>query len=169
MSVSMYQAAVPVFQQMLGSLEGLLEKAQAYASAKNLEPQVMLQLRLIPDMFPFARQVQIACDFARGVSGRLAGLEPPVAQADQVNLAGLQTLVQTTQQFLASLTAEQFQQAAEREIILRPGTPKERRMSGQNYLLSYGLPQFFFHITTCYALLRQAGVEIGKKDYMGNY
>lgn len=169
MSVSMYQASVPVFVQMLGSLEGLLEKAQAYASAKNLEPQVMLQLRLTPDMFPFSRQVQIACDFARGVSARLAGLEPPTLPSDQNDLAGLQELVRSSLSFITGLTPAQFEQAAEREVVLRPGTPKERRMTGQIYLLSYGLPQFYFHFTTCYALLRQAGVEIGKKDYMGKY
>ena len=169
MSVSMYQASVPVFVQMLGSLETLLEKAQAYTSSKGLEPHVLLQLRLYPDMFAFSRQVQIACDFARGISARLAAQEPPSLASDQSSLQQLQELVQSSLSYISGIAPAEFEHVAEREIVLRPGTPKERKLTGQTYLLSYGLPQFFFHITTCYALLRQAGVEIGKKDYMGKY
>lgn len=169
MSVSIYQASVPVFVQMLGSLDALLEKAQAYTSAKGLEPHVLLQLRLYPDMFAFVRQVQIASDFARGISARLAGQEPPSLATEQNSLAQLRELVQNSLSYLAELKPADFDNADTREIVLRPGTPKERRFTGQSYLLSYGLPQFFFHITTCYALLRHAGVEVGKKDYMGKY
>ncbi|HSX58791.1 MAG TPA: DUF1993 domain-containing protein [Tahibacter sp.] len=167
MTVSLYTASVPVFQQMLGSLADVLAKAKAHADEKKIEPAALLQTRLYPDMFPLTRQVQIACDFARGVSARLAGVDVPKNEDNEASFDDLQALIERTRSFVASLAPEQFEGGETREIVTRPGTPKEKRFTGSAYLLTYGLPQFFFHVTTSYALLRHNGVDIGKRDYMG--
>ena len=169
MTLSMHVASVPVFRQMLGSLDNLLAKAESHATERKIDPAALLQARLFPDMFPLLKQVQIACDFAKGVSGRLAGVELPVFDDSEQTFAELRALVAKTVAFIDGLDAARFDGSEDREIVLRPGTPKERRFVGQAYLLNYGLPQFFFHVTTAYALLRHNGVELGKKDYMGSY
>lgn len=169
MTISMYTASVPVFQQLLGSLDQLLAKAETHAAERKIDPDALLQARLFPDMFPLSKQVQIACDFARGVSGRLAGVALPVFDGEQKGFADLRALIAGTLDFISGLDAASFDGAESREIVLRPGTPKERTLAGQSYLLHYGLPQFFFHITTAYDLLRHNGVEVGKRDYMGAY
>ncbi|TPG08252.1 DUF1993 domain-containing protein [Rhodanobacter glycinis] len=169
MTDAMYTSSIPVFRQMLGGLAAILAKAEAHATEKNIEPAALIQARLFPDMFPLARQVQIACDFARGVSARLAGAEVPKFDDDEQTFAQLRDLIARTIAFIDGLAPARFEGGAQREIVIRPGTPKERRFTGQAYLLSYGLPQFFFHVTTAYALLRHNGVEIGKRDYMGQY
>lgn len=169
MSISMYAASVPVFNQMLGSLSAILQKAEAHAEQRKIEPDALLLARLSPDMFPLRRQVQIACDFARGVSARLAGVEVPSSPDTQQTFADLQALIDQTLSFIGGLSQSQFDQSDSREIVTRPGTPKERRFNGQAYLLSYGLPQFFFHVTTAYALLRHNGIALGKPDFMGAY
>ncbi|PKM06615.1 MAG: DUF1993 domain-containing protein [Gammaproteobacteria bacterium HGW-Gammaproteobacteria-4] len=169
MSLSIHAASVPVFQQMLGSLKDILAKAEAHASAKKIDPQALLGARLAPDMFPLTRQVQIACDFAKGVCARLALVELPVHEDTETSFAQLQARIDTVLAFIGALPQAAFAGAESREIVTRPGTPKERRFSGQDYLLHYGLPQFFFHHTTAYALLRHNGIEIGKPDYMGAY
>ena len=169
MTLSLYDASVPVFKQMLGGLDAVLGKAQASAVARKLEPAALIQARLYPDMFPLSKQVQIACDFARGVSARLAGADVPAYEDKEETLDELRALIARTLEFVASFDASRFDGSGSREIVLRPGTPKEKRLSGTNYLLRYGLPQFFFHVTTAYALLRHNGVEIGKRDYMGAY
>lgn len=169
MTISLHAASVPVFQQLLGSLGQVLAKAEAHATERKIDPDALLQARLFPDMFPLLKQVQIACDFARGVSGRLAAAELPVIDARQKTFADLQALIAATLDFIGGLDSASFDGADTREIVLRPGTPKERRMPGQDYLLHYGLPQFFFHVTTAYDLLRHNGVEVGKRDFMGNY
>jgi uncharacterized protein len=167
MAISLYAASVPVFKQMLSSLSNILGKAQEHAEAKKIEPAALLQARLFPDMFPLARQVQIACEFASGVSARLAGAAVPTIELGEPTFAGLQTLIAATKTYLDGIDAKQVDGHENREIILRPGTPKERMYNGQPYLLSYGLPQFFFHVTTAYAILRHSGLDVGKKDYMG--
>jgi hypothetical protein len=167
MTISMYAASVPVFKQMLGGLSANLAKAMSHAEAKKFDPVVLLQLRLSPDMFPLTRQVQIASDFAKSVAGRLAGVDLPTDEDNETSIADLQARIARTVAFLDSLNAAQFEGSEQRNIVLRPGTPKERTLSGQDYLLHYGLPQFFFHVTTAYALMRHNGVEIGKADYMG--
>ena len=169
MSHPLYQASIPVFTQMLKSMQVILQKAEQHALAKNIDAQVFLQARIAPDMFPLIRQVQIAADFAKGVSARLAEVDMPTFEDSEVSFAYLHERINKTLAFIETLTAEQFVGSEGREVILRPGTPKEKRMDGQTYLLHYGLPQFFFHITTNYAILRNLGVEIGKKDYMGSY
>ncbi|MDB6164762.1 MAG: hypothetical protein JWL98_2194 [Xanthomonadaceae bacterium] len=167
--ISMYSASVPVFMQMLGGLDGVLAKAQSHAADKGIEPEVLLQTRLSPDMFPMARQVQVACDFARSVPARLVGIDVPPYEDNGQTFAQLHARIAHTLAFLGGLEQAQFIGSEGREIVLRPGTPKARTIAGEAYLLSYGLPQFFFHVTTAYALLRHNGVQIGKKDYMGTY
>lgn len=169
MSLSMHQASVPVFEQMLGSLDALLATADAHATERKIEPNALLQARLFPDMFPLLRQVQIACDFAKGVSARLAGAEVPVYEDGELTFADLRALVAKTRTFIGGLAPAAFDGSETREIVLRPGTPKERRLAGDIYLTRYGLPQFFFHVTAAYALLRHNGVAVGKRDYMGTY
>jgi hypothetical protein len=154
---------------MLDSLAAVLAKAEAHAGARKIEPDALLQARLFPDMFPLVRQVQIACDFAKGISARLAAVEPPSHPDTEQTFAELQARIASTRSFIDSLSPAAFEGAETREIVLRPGTPKEKRMDGHTYLLGYGLPQFFFHVTTAYALLRHNGVEVGKRDYMGSY
>jgi hypothetical protein len=169
MSLSMHTASVPVFQQMLAALGNVLAKAESHAAERKIDPAALLQSRLFPDMFPLTRQVQIACDFATSVSARLAGAEVPAYEGGDQTFADLRQRIAATLAFVGGLDAARFQGSEQREIVLRPGTPKERRIGGEAYLLAYGLPQFFFHVTTAYDLLRHGGVEIGKKDYMGVY
>jgi hypothetical protein len=163
----MYAASVPVFKQMLGALNNILTKAQTHAAEKKIEPNAFLQARLAPDMFPLTRQVQIACDMSKGVCARLAGLELPSHEDTEQTFDELKARIAKTLAFIESIDAAKFEGSAQREIVLRPGTPKERKFDGQTYLLHYGLAQFFFHVTTTYALLRHNGIEIGKQDYMG--
>lgn len=168
-SVSMYHASVPVFRQMLLALSDILGKAEAYGEAKKVDQAVLLQSRLALDMFPLVRQVQIACDFAKSVPARLTAVEVPAYDDSEQDIAGLQARIANTVAFLDGLSEAQFDGSEALDIVLRPGTPKEKTLTGQTYLLNYGLPQFFFHVTTTYNLLRHNGVEIGKKDYMGGY
>ena len=169
MSTNLYTASVPIFKQMLLGLSDVLSKAEAHAEAKKVDPLVLLQARLALDMFPLVRQVQIACDFAKSVTARLAGVEVPAYDDDEQNFAELKARIAKTVALLDGMTEAQFAGSEGLEIVLRPGTPKERKLSGKAYLLAYGLPQFFFHVTTAYNLLRHVGVEIGKKDFMGTY
>jgi len=158
-----------MFRQMLGGLDVILAKAAALAVDKSIDPSAYTHARLYPDMFPLARQVQVACDFARGVSARLAGVEVPTFDDGESTFDALRGVIARTLAFVDGLDVTAFDQAAQREIVTRPGTPKERRFDGQSYLLNYGLPQFFFHVTASYAILRHNGLEIGKRDYMGSY
>ena len=169
MTVSLHAASVPVFNQLLGGLADVLKKAEAHASERKIDANAYLQSRLYPDMFPLLRQVQIACDFAKSVSARLVQAELPTWEDNEASFEDLQLRIARTQAFITSLDAAGFEGAESRNIVLRPGTPKEKHLSGQTYLLNYGLPQFFFHVTTAYALLRHAGIEIGKRDFMGQY
>ena len=169
MTLSMHAASVPVFKQMLASLADVLSKAEAHATDRKIDPNALLHARLFPDMFPLVRQVQIACDFAKSVPARLAGAEVPAYEDTEQSFAELQARIAKTLEFIDGLDASAFDGSEQRQILLRPGTPKERAIGGQAYLLSYGLPQFFFHVTTTYALLRHNGVEIGKRDFMGAY
>ncbi|WP_292995737.1 DUF1993 family protein [Nitrosomonas sp.] len=165
----MYKTSIPVFKQLLNSLSAILTKAEAYAAEKKFEPAVLLNTRLYPDMFSLIRQVQVAADFAKSVSARLAGVEVPVYEDNEQTFADLQSRISKTLSFIESLTPEQFEGSETREVVLRPGTPKEKKLVGHNYLINYGLPQFFFHVTTAYAILRSNGLEVGKGDFMGTF
>jgi hypothetical protein len=169
MTNAIYATSIPVFKQMLGGLKQVLSKAEAHATAKKIDPNALLQARLYPDMFPLLRQVQVATDFAKSVSARLAGVEVPKLEDAEQTFADLQARIDTVLTFLDGLEPSKFDDAATREIVTQAGTPKEKRFTGQSYLLNYGLPHFFFHTTTAYAILRHNGVEVGKKDYIGSY
>jgi hypothetical protein len=169
MTNPMYTQSVPVFKQMLTALKTILAQAGTDAASHSIDPAAYLQARLYPDMFPLIKQVQIAADFARGISARLAGVEVPSFEANETSFADLDTLLTRTLTFLESIDPGQLVGSESKDIILRPGTPKEKKLLGQAYLAHYGLPQFFFHVTTVYAILRHNGVAIGKRDYMGVY
>jgi uncharacterized protein len=169
MTSPMYTNSVPIFKQLLSALKAILAQADAYAAARSIEPDALLQARLYPDMFPLVKQVQIATDFARGISARLAGIEVPTYEGKEKTFADLDRLLAQTLEFIDGVKFSLFEGSEANEIVLRPGTPKERKLRGQTYLASYGLPQFFFHVTTAYAILRHNGLAIGKRDYMGEY
>ncbi|MDR3442055.1 MAG: DUF1993 domain-containing protein [Legionella sp.] len=168
-SISMYNASVPVFKQLLTALNAILDKAQTHCINNAIAPDSLLKASLYPDMFDFTRQVQIAADFAKGVSARLAGIEVPAYEDTETSFNELQARIEKTLLFISSITPEDINGSEDKEIVTRPGTPKEKRFNGQSYLLSYGLPQFFFHVTTAYDILRNQGVEVGKRDYMGAF
>jgi uncharacterized protein len=169
MSISLYSATVPVFKQMLLALSDVLKKGEEHAQNRKFEPTVLLQSRLFPDMLPLVRQVQIACDFAKSVPARIAGVEVAAYEDSEQSFAELQQRIAKTLALIEGMTAEQLNGSAVKEVVLRPGTPKEKKLTVEDYALKYGMPQFFFHVTTAYNLLRHNGVEIGKKDYMGTY
>ena len=169
MTLSMYQASVPVFKQMLGALSGVLAKAEAHATARKIDPSALLHARLYPDMFTLLRQVQVASDFAKSVSARLAGVDVPGFEDKEETFADLQARIGKTLAFIEGLGVAQIDGSEARRIVTQAGTPKEKIFSGQSYLLNYGLPHFFFHTTSVYAILRHSGVEVGKKDYIGSY
>ena len=169
MTSSLYLTTVPLFTQMLGGLSAVLAKAEAHATARQIDPNALLQARLFPDMFPLLRQVRVACDFAKSVSARLADVEMPNFEDNEQTFADLQARIAKTLAFIGSLTPQQFEGGESREIVTQAGTPKEKRFSGQSYALNYGLPHFFFHVSTAYGILRHNGVELGKKDYIGTY
>ena len=169
MSHFMYRASVPVLAQMLGALRDVLSKAASHADANKIEPDALLQARLSPDQFALVRQVQVACDFAKGIAARLADVEVPSVADEERTFGDLQARIANTLAFIEALPAERFEASEGRDVVVQPGKPRERRFTGGNYLLSYGLPQFFFHVTTAYSILRHNGVPIGKRDYMGTY
>ncbi|GKS74681.1 DUF1993 domain-containing protein [Acidovorax sp. SUPP950] len=170
MTSFMYSASVPVFKQMLGSLGDVVSKTEAHATARKIDPDALLQARLFPDMFPMARQVLVACDFAKGIAARLAGVDvPSLPDAERPGFADLRTRIDAVLAFIEGLPTEAFDEAAARQITLQPGTPREKQFAGEHYLLHYGLPQFFFHVNATYAIARHNGVELGKRDYMGKY
>lgn len=169
MTSPMYTHSIPVFKQMLTALKAMLAQVDGHIAAKSMEPEALLQARLFPDMFPLLKQVQVAADFARGISARLAGVDVPAYEGNETSFADLDAMLTRTMAFLDSLNGSQFDGSESREIVLRPGTPKEKKLSGHAYLANYGSPQFFFHVTTAYAILRHNGIAIGKRDYMGAY
>lgn len=169
MTSPLYTASIPVMQQMLRALSEVLKKAEDHATQRNIDPNALLQARLFPDMFPLVRQVQIASDFSKGIASRLAGAEVPSWPDTEASFSDLQALIAKALAHLESFPAAQFDLSESRDIVLRPGTPKEKKLTASAYLLHYGLPQFFFHVTTAYAILRHNGVEVGKRDYMGTY
>ena len=169
MTSPIYTASIPVFKQMLGGLSGVLAKAEAHVVAKKIDPNALLQARLFPDMFALLRQVQVATDFAKSVSARLAGVDVPKLDDNEQTFADLQARITTVLTFIEGLDVALFEGAATREIITQAGTPKEKRFTGTSYIFNYALPHFFFHTTTAYDILRHNGVEVGKKDYIGTY
>lgn len=166
MSVSMYDVSIPVFTLSLSNLSAILDKAANHAETKKIDSKTMPQARLIADMLPLSAQIQIACDNAKGAAARLAGVEVPKHEDTEATLAELKARVAKTLDFIKTIKPEQLQGAETREIVLQfPQTTL--KFTGINYLTNFVLPNFFFHMTMAYALLRKNGVDLGKRDFLG--
>lgn len=163
---ALYQESVPVLTSFLTNLQSILQKAQQHVSEHKLDEAALLQARLFPDMFPFVRQVQIACDAAKGGVARLAGVEIPKFPDVETSFAELISRVEQTRAFVASVPVQAFESSAERQIVLQFGDWR-REFNGAEFLRTWSLPNFYFHITTAYGLLRHNGVALGKMDYLG--
>lgn len=166
MTISMYQASVPVFLNMLSGLSLVLSKGEAYAIEKGMDPQALIDARLAPDMFPLARQVQIATDHAKGASSRLAGREVPKFEDTEKTFAELQARIAKTTGLLTTFRPEEIDGSEERTIVI-PMRTGDRSFTGMAYLLNFALPNFYFHVTTAYDILRNNGVPLGKTDFFG--
>ena len=163
----MSQSSLPVFEIGLNALSGVLDKAEAFAAAKKLDSSVLVSWRLAPDMFALARQIQIATDQAKNGSARLAGIEPPRFEDTETTIEQLKARLEKTVAFLKTLDRNQIDASADREIIFPHGPHKKGRMKGDDYLNHFVLPNYHFHLTIAYAILRHCGVEIGKLDFLG--
>ena len=168
MKLSMYQASAPRFVNMLKNLSALLDKAQAHAEAKKIDPAALTAFRLYPDMFPLTRQVQIACDTAKGAVARLAGVEIPRHEDTEQTFPELQARIAKTVAFVESVKPAQVDGSEEKEIVLKL-RGQDVKFSGLQYLFGSAHPNFFFHVTTAYNILRHNGVEVGKRDFLGKY
>jgi hypothetical protein len=166
MPISMYQASVPVLDKLLGNLSTILSKAAAWAETRKIDPSVLINARLAPDMFALARQVQIACDFAKGAPARLAGMEPPKFEDNETTFAELLARIEKTRKSMAGYSAAQIDGTEARQIKLKFG-PQEMEFTGLVYLLNVVMPNFYFHYTMVYAILRHNGLELVKRDYLG--
>lgn len=166
MALSMYQASIPVFIRMLGNLSKILDKAAAHAEAKKIDPAVLIRDRLAPDMLPFSFQIQTATDSAKGCAARLAGIEPPSFADTESTFPELKERIEKTLAFLQTATAAQIDGSEDRTVILKMRSG-EMQFKGQDYLLHFALPNFYFHVTTAYAILRHNGVDVGKADFLG--
>ena len=167
MTISMYQASVPRFVNILGNLSAILDKAQAHVDAKKLDQSSLAGFRLFPDMLPLTKQVQIACDTAKGLVARLAGVEIPVFEDNESSLADLKARIAKTIAFIQTIKPEQLDGTEDKDIVIKRGE-KETHYKGMQFLLGHAVPNVYFHVTTTYNVLRHNGVEIGKRDYLGN-
>lgn len=166
MKISMYEASIPVFIRMSKNLAAILAKGAAYAEAKKIEPTVLINSRLYPDMFSLVRQVQIASDAAKGCGARLAGLEPPKFEDNEATFPELLTRIDKTIAYLETLKPEQINGSEQKTITLQI-RKNTLTFLGMPFLLNFALPNFYFHVTTAYDILRHCGVEIGKQDFIG--
>jgi len=162
----MYQASAPRFANILRNLSAILEKAEAHCAAKKIEPAALTSYRLFPDMFPLTRQVQIASDTAKGAVARLAGIDIPKYEDTEQTFAELKARIAKTIDFVESVSASKIDGSDEKEIVLQMRSG-ERRFKGMQYLLGHAYPNFYFHVTTAYNILRHNGVEVGKADFIG--
>ena len=167
MTISMYQAIAPRLANILGNLSNILDKAQAHIDARKIDVSVLMDCRLFPDMFPFSKQVQIACDKTRSVVARLAGVEVPFYKDDEKTLAELKQRISKTIAFIQSVPPERIDGTEDKEIVL-PVAGKETRYKGMQLLLGHSIPNVYFHAATAYNILRHNGIEIGKRDFLGN-
>ncbi len=165
--MSMTAASIPVFETGLNALSAILDKAEAYAQAKQIDPAVLLNARLAPDMFTLTRQVQSACDQAKNGSSRLAGIDPPRYEDNESTIAELKARLSKTIAFVKSLDTGKIDESADREITFPLGGRNKGHMKGSDYLHHFVVPNFYFHVTTAYDILRHNGVEIGKRDFIG--
>jgi uncharacterized protein len=163
---SLYQVSIPVFIRILTNLSALLDKGAAHAEAKKYDPSVLVNARLAPDMFPLARQIQVASDSAKGLAARLAGVEVPSWPDDEKTIADLQARIAKTIDYLKGFKPEQIDGQEDRTVTMKAG-PNEYSFKGIDFLLGFAIPNLFFHVTTAYNILRHNGVEVGKMDFLG--
>jgi uncharacterized protein len=166
LTISLYQSSVPVFERGLNAFLAIIEKALAHAAAQKVDPSVYLQTRLRPDMLPFVRQTQIFCDAAKNGSARIAGVAPPRFEDTETSFDEVKARIHRTLDFIRTLKAADIDAGADREVIFPVG-PNKMKMKGGAYLLHNVLPNYYFHLTTAYDILRYCGVDIGKRDYLG--
>jgi len=166
MNISMHQASAQRFVHMLNNVAAILDKAQAHAEAKKIDPLALTSFRLFPDMLPMTRQVQIACDTSKGAVARLAGAEIPKHEDTEQTIAELKARIAKTVAFIQTFKPEQVNGTEDKEVILKIGG-NDMKFTGAQYLLGFAYPNFYFHITTTYNMLRHNGVEIGKRDFLG--
>lgn len=167
MALSMYQATIPVFLRGFSNLSAILDKAEVHAEARKIDPDVFTMGRLAPDMYPLTSQVQIATDIAKGCAARLAGLEIPRYEDTEKTFAELRARIAKTVEFLETITPQQVDGSEEKQVTIKLRT-RELQMTGQPYVLNFVLPNFYFHLTTAYGILRHLGVELGKPDFLGS-
>ena len=166
MKISMYQASAPRFANTLKNLSAILDKAQAHCEAKKIEPAALAGMRLIADMFPLSRQVQIACDTAKGAVARLAGAEIPKHEDTEQTFAELKQRIAKTIDFILSVKPDRIDGSDDKQVQLKLGS-RDVSFTGMQYLLGHAYPNFYFHVTTAYNILRANGVDVGKRDYLG--
>ena len=166
MSLSVYQSSIPVYERALNAFLAILDKAEEHARARKFDPNAYLAMRLAPDMFPFVRQVQSFCDHAKNSSFRLAAKDAPAKEDKETTLSELRARIQATLDMLKSIDAKAMEGGETREIVIPAGASK-LKLPGVDYLLHFAMPNFYFHLTTAYDILRASGVEIGKRDFMG--
>jgi len=167
MSLTMHSASVPIFVRMLSNMLAWLDAAEAHAKERGFDPNAFLATRLAPDMLPFARQIQIASDAVKGCVARLAAVEPPKWADDEATLDELRARIRKTIDYAQSIPAKSFEGAETRTVTLPAGPDRTFSFDGESFLKGFALPNFFFHATMTYALLRQGGVKLGKMDYLG--
>jgi len=165
--MTLSQSSLPVFEIGLNALSAILDKAVAFATARKIDPSVLLNSRLFPDMFPLVRQVQIVADQAKNGSARLAGIDPPRYQDDETTVDQLKTRIAKTIAYLKTIDPERIDASANREISFPLGPTDTAHMTGADYLYHFVLPNFYFHRTPAYAILRHCGVDLGKRDFLG--
>jgi hypothetical protein len=162
----MHQVAVPTFLNTLGALSKILDKAAAHCAARKIDPAALLTMRLYPDMFTLTRQVQLACDFAKNTLGRLTG-EPPKFPDEEKTFDELKARIARTIDYVKSFPAETIDASAGKDVTFPIGPQQTMTLKGAQFLLGFGLPNFYFHTATAYDILRHAGVELGKRDFLG--
>ena len=167
MTISMYQASVPRFANILGNLSNIMDKTQAHIDARKIADASLTGYRLFPDMLHLTSQVQIACDAAKGVVARLAGIDAPVFEDNEKTIADLKARIANTIAFIQSVSPAQIDGTEDKAIVTKRGD-KETHYKGMQFLLGHAIPNFYFHVTTTYNILRHNGVEIGKRDFLGN-
>lgn len=168
MAISMHSAAVPMMNTLLGALSGVLDKAEAFAKAKNVDPSVLANDRLAPDMFPLWRQIQIACDMARGGALRLAGRDVPTLPDVEPTFDSMKKRIADTLAVIETIPANDIDGSEDREVVLKMRAG-EMSFTGQRYLVGFVIPNLTFHCATAYNILRHNGVEIGKRDFLGSF
>jgi hypothetical protein len=165
--MSLSSASIPAFEIGLNALSIILDKAEAHDEAKKVDPTVLLNARLFPDMFPLARQVQIACDMAKNGAARLAGVEPPKHEDTEKTVAELKARIVKALAYVKTVDAKSIDASADREIIFPLGPSNKGHMKGADFLNHFVMPNFYFHLATAYDILRHSGLEVGKRDFLG--